>query len=386
MIFFLTGATAFDYSYCAPNYPSYKPNQEADLIQVQLLTRHGARTPLHLSKNYSNHWKCMYDDMRSAGNDFLQPYHVHVSYGSSIFVGNCVYGQLIHTGKAGLAKLGKYLKKIYIDQLKFIPPNLDQETVKFRTTQAHRTINSQISLISGMYPHASNVEMYIADKNYDPWRRTSLLCPKFAKLQKTIPEDNHITNQTLQDKISNILGVGWSSTNDVMTSALCNNYKLPPNITMKDVDDAIELKTKQMQFFYSHSDVFPLFFSFCASEMVNEMLKRMNGDSNTKFIHWSAHDGNILGYLGLLGYTDNKWPPYGSYILTELLRFRSNGTYIVQFRYNGKLLKIPRFKNETFVYFNDFLKFLTSSMPKFLNECDFNTTQFKMSDTFYVSA
>lgn len=385
MFFFISFVKSFDNSYCQPPYPPYKPNIDADLVQVQVLTRHGARTPLHLSKNYSNRWTCKYNEIKSTGTEFLQPYTVHIAYGNSLYRGNCVFGQLLHTGSNGLKYLGKYLRKIYIDQLKFIPTQIDPKIIKFRTTQSHRTLHSQMSLVSGMFPFSNKVDIHMADKNYDPWRRTSLLCPRFAKIQSKILDNQQLKNKTLQNKLSQELNVKWDSTNDVMTSALCNNYKLPSNITMKDVDAAIELKAKQLQYFYSHSDVYPLFFSFCASEMVNEMIKRVNGNSSLRFIHWSAHDGNILGYLGLLGFSDNKWPPYGSYIITELLKFRGNGTFIVQFRYNGKLLKIPRFNNASYVTLDKYTKFLSESMPKYLEKCDFNITKFSNSDSLYIA-
>jgi acid phosphatase len=156
---------------------------------------------------------------------------------------------------------------------------------------------------------------------------------------------------------------------------------LPENLTERAIDDAVALKARQMQFVYSHDSVFPLFFSFSAAEMLNEMTKRLNGESHVRFIHWSAHDGNILAFLGFLGHSDGRWPPYGSYIVVELWKFRKARTYFLNFRYNGQLLKVPRFSFSGVVPFDDFRKFVTNHMPRMKEDCKFNHTKFHKSDT-----
>jgi acid phosphatase len=142
-----------------------------------------------------------------------------------------------------------------------------------------------------------------------------------------------------------------------------------------------------MQFVYSHDSVFPLFFGFSAAEMLNEMIKRINGESRTKFIHWSAHDGNILAFLGFLGIRDGRWPPYGSYIIVEVWKShsgRGKHGYFLQFRYNGKLLEIPRFSYRKDIPFHDFRKFIKNHVPKLEADCEFNRTKFSRADASYV--
>jgi acid phosphatase len=242
-----------------------------------------------------------------------------------------------------------------------------------------------MSFVQGFYPDARDLLIETADKNYDPWRRASALCPSLKRAMERLQagsewEARGMSNHNITEPLSRLLGVAWAHTNDAATSARCRGLPLPKNLTARAIDEAIALKARQMQFVYSHDAVFPLFFSFSAAEMLNEMTKRLNGESRTKFLHWSAHDGNILAFLGFLGHADGRWPPYGSYIVIELWRFRKARTYFLNFRYNGRLLKAPRFSFSPVVPLDDFRRFVTNHMPRMEEDCQFNLTKFLKSD------
>ena len=139
-----------------------------------------------------------------------------------------------------------------------------------------------------------------------------------------------------------------------------------------------------MQYIYQHDDIFPMFFSYSAAEMSNEFIKRINGETNIKFIHWSSHDVNILACLGFLGYSDGIWPPYGSYIAIEFFRSRKTKEYFIVFRFNGKIINVPRFGGKDKIPFNDFTSFVRNHMPSLSEECEFNMTKFILQDTFFT--
>lgn len=389
--FFLIFIQSFDPSYCETPFPEYVTIKNADLLQVQLITRHGARTPLHISKTLSNRWSCSHTELRSINNETGSPIHVTNSYGKSIFLGNCQFGQLVHNGKIGLVKLGKYMRSVYINKLKFLPNKFNPILMRFRSTNSLRTLHSQMELAKSLYPDIETIQIHTADKQYDPWRRTSSVCPQLkdaiAKLSTSLEyqnlgldDDNNITA-----KMVKIFGVNWEHTNDAATSARCEGFPLPLNISHEEIDRAVSLKARQRQFIFSHESVFPLFFSFSAAEMLNEMISRINGESRLRFIHWSAHDGNILAFLGFLGYSDGKWPPYGSYIIVELWKSRNRmRNYFVQFWYNGKKLNVHRFRNTSKVPFIEFKDFVNHHLPDIEKDCKFNVTKFKSEDTFMI--
>lgn len=386
LLAFLGAVSGFDNSYCEPPYPSYTPRTDADLIQVQIISRHGARTPLHVPKAFSNIWTCKHTEFASFDAPTGHSLHVHNTNGRSIFLGNCQFGQLVGTGASALRRLGQYLRRIYIEELKFLPSTFVPSVMKFRSTFTLRTLHSQMSIINGMYPGNVSVLIETADKHYDPWRRASAICPRLKEAMNDLIngsewQANGLNNDTLTEPVSRVLGTHWMHTNDAATSARCEGLSLPGNLTEKEIDDAVALKARQMQFIYAHDRVFPLFFSFSAAEMLNEMTKRVNGETRTKFVSWSAHDGNILAFLGFLGYSDGRWPPYGSYIVAELWRFRQGKQFFVQFRYNGQLLKVPRFSFSRVIPFDDFRAFVVTHMPDMQEDCGFDPEKFKKTDT-----
>lgn len=381
----------FDKSFCEPPYPPYKPANDADLIQVQILSRHGARTPLHVPKNLSNIWICLNTEQASYDTNHTHTIHILNTYGKSIYRGNCQFGQLVGKGREALTRLGEYIRKIYVDTIKFLPTNYIQSIIKFRSTHTLRTLHSQMAFIRGLYPEDAYIQIEVADKLYDNWRRASAICPQLIPAMDQLSHSKEwkeagLIDQNLSRIMMDIFGVKWEHTNDAATSARCQGLSLPPNVTNALIDRAVTLKAKQMQFIYSHDKIFPLFFSFSAAEMLNEMIKRVNGESKLRFIHWSAHDGNILAFLGYLGYKDGKWPPYGSYIIVELWRSRTDKQFFLQFRFNGDLMKVPRFSNNQSILFQDFRNFVTINMPDIIEECKFDIEKFQKEGVYISEA
>jgi len=386
LVFFFPFSRCFDKYNCEPYIHKYFERTDADLIQVQIVSRHGARTPLHLSPKLSNIWTCSNTELSSQQRNVSNFIHAHVSFGRSVFNGNCHFGQLIGKGVESLNRMGVYLRNIYVHQMKFLPSKYHSKVMKLRSTHTLRTIHSQMAIINGLYPGEKNVIIETADKNYDPWRRTSLVCPKLKFFFENLTGTSEwismgLQNETIMRSFEEKLGIKWNSVHDIATSAMCQKLPLPPNITESMIDDALRLKSRQHQYLYNHDKIFPLFFGFQAADLLNEMLDRINGKSSKKFIHWSAHDGNINAFLGYLGYVDSVWPPYGSFITIELLKFRKEGTLFLQFRYNGRIIRIPRFSFNKIIPFSEFQKFVNDHIPTLFEDCGFNNTDFRFTDT-----
>jgi acid phosphatase len=384
--FLLSPVLPFDAGYCEPPYPPYQPRTDADLIQVQLITRHGARTPLHISTAFANVWECYSTELAAFNSSLSRPLRVANAYGKSLSLGNCQFGQLLETGASALQRLGAYMRRIYVDRLKLLPTIFMKSFLKFRSTDTLRTLQSQMSFVGGFYPGPKCMEIEVPGKRYDPWRRGSGLCPGLKKMMDKLQASGEfislgVNDSGLTESMSAAFGVPWAHTNDAATSARCRGLPLPPNLTEEQIDAAVALKARQMQFVYGHESMLPLLFSLTAAEVLNEMIKRLNGESRVKFLHWSAHDGNILAFLGFLGHADGQWPPYGSYIAIELWRFQKSPAYFLQFRYNGKLLQVPRFSSSGTVLFDDFRKFVSDHQPHMDQDCEFNLVQFLKSDS-----
>ena len=95
------------------------PSLSPSLLQVISVYRHGAREPIY---EYYN------------ANTFFDK------------------GQLTSVGMRQHYNLGKELRSIYIDKLKFLSPNYSPQEFFVRSTFVNRTVVSAISQLSGLYP------------------------------------------------------------------------------------------------------------------------------------------------------------------------------------------------------------------------------------------
>lgn len=354
---------------------------------VQVLTRHGARTPLHITKSIPHIWECNQTEFQLFYDRASHPVKVHVSHGNSIFLGDCHVGQLLGRGSDALYRLGKHMRKIYVNSMKFLPTNFVSKTVNFRSTSTHRTLHSAMSFIDGLYPGNSLVTINVADKFIDPWRRGSAICPNLKKNIEMVRQSEDYRAKfasriPVLAEAALAINAKTKSAPDIVMAARCDGQTLKTNVSESVFDRAALLKADQQKYVFAHPSVFPLMFSFAAGEIVNEMIARINGESFTKFIHWSAHDGNIFGYLGYLGSGSDKLPPYGSYIVTELWRTVDTGEFLVRVIFNGDPVKLNRLGGETTVGFSKFAGFVRDNMPDLIDDCNFNLQKFKKGCAF----
>ena len=383
LIFFFFFIKSFNKLWCEPELFNYKPLEDSDIILLQVITRHGARTPLHLSQVTDHLWKCNNTEYLLFKENNFNPFKIHIQYGKSLIGNNCIFGQLVDRGYIFLNKFGLHLKTIYIDYLKFLPIKMNLKTLSIRSTLTHRTINSAISLINGMYNNHPDLPIFTADKDLDPWRRSSLVCPNLKKRIDLMRESKEFLNyfaenNTIAKKAAISLNMKPKAAPDVAMASRCNGISLPPGTNDYYLDYAAILKAKQQEKLFSNETIFPLAFSIPMSEILNTMIERISGNSNIRFKLWSGHNGNILGFLGYLGISFDILPPYGSYILIELLKLKKTQKFILRFNYNGKFLSIPRFKNKEIIPFNDFYLFVKNHIPS-LEECGFDLEKLKES-------
>ncbi|KAH0788279.1 histidine acid phosphatase [Histomonas meleagridis] len=367
---------------CEPPYPPYEEIESTNLIQVHVITRHGARTSLHIPKNVSNVWKCYNKNLRSYSylHDF--PIKINIGYGKSVSLGNCIIGQLIETGAEGLRKLGSYFRSIYVNQLKFIPSTYKRPVILFRTTWTHRTLNSQMNFIDGLYPNHKKVYIETADHDFDQWRNPENLCPNLGeKMSKAKSKVNFSDeDKAMMSQASKILGSTWRFNLDATVPVFCEDMKLPRPINRDYIIDIQRVKAQEAQQANADETVYPLSFGFSMSEILNHILNRINGNSTVRFIHWSAHDGNLNAALGYLGYINGMWPPFGSYLVIEVLK--KDNSFFVVFRFNGKIILSPRFGHQKLVPFEEFEKFVRGHVPDLHRDCKFDIEVFKKKIAF----
>ncbi|OMJ24701.1 Counting factor 60 [Smittium culicis] len=128
---------------------TYTPLENSTLVFVQVLTRHGARTPIYLIQNEENDWyNCSYLKEYSAienknnssqneiriNKNYLIPKKNKHNLSRFYWEGNCALGQLTDLGKSQLKDLGKSLRNVYAEKLNFIDLKLNVSSqIKLRS-------------------------------------------------------------------------------------------------------------------------------------------------------------------------------------------------------------------------------------------------------------
>ena len=103
----------------------YDANDDKQLILLFEVSRHGARSPTGNKDTWFN---------------------ITWEMGS---------GQLTYIGERQHYLQGRRIRKMYVDQAKFLPANFDPQTIYIRSTDYNRTIMSAISQMQGLYPLGS---------------------------------------------------------------------------------------------------------------------------------------------------------------------------------------------------------------------------------------
>ena len=363
---------------CKPEFPEYEAIEGYDIIQVQVLTRHGLRTSLHVPPKFSNIWRCRNSRASTTASRLSNTVKVHISDGKSVFLGNCFVGELIGKGADGLCNVGNYMKQVYIVQLKFLPSIPVASIARFRTTATLRTISSQMNFVKCMYPDGGVIEIELAEKTSDVWKQPETFCPNMnveMERLKNSPDFQTYINKSFVEEMHDLTGAAWRHTYDALVPPYCENLSLPNGVDFDTLQRVASAKAVQGYYVFNHETMRNFSCGFMSADILNQMIKRINGESQIRFIYWSAHDVNVISLLGYLGYKDTTWPPFGSYIQVELLKNRVSGNFGVCFRYNGKIIESDIFNNQRVVDFHVYQQYVIDHVPS-LEICGFNSTAY----------
>ncbi|KAK3277775.1 hypothetical protein CYMTET_14241, partial [Cymbomonas tetramitiformis] len=136
---------------------------DAQLKQVQVVARHGARTTFSHEFPLRNvSWDMC--DLPSKGVPVMvrnldggeSPFsHDNDRQVQQKMPGGCHTGQLTTTGFQQAIDLGKWLREQYVVQHELLPVELDRSTLAIRTTNIARTILTAKGILTGLYPAAA---------------------------------------------------------------------------------------------------------------------------------------------------------------------------------------------------------------------------------------
>ncbi|KAJ3040874.1 Acid phosphatase-like protein 2 [Rhizophlyctis rosea] len=376
-------AAALDpnYSYCQAAYPettTYQPIPSARLQTLQIITRHGDRSP-SLSLPYEpTPWDMcdtpseiiQLDEMQSPSQPFIRKMHIpHAT--PSYWKGNCNLGQLTRRGHEQMRELGKVLKEIYVDGVvEWVGgPIMGLEDVHVRSTDVWRTIQAAQSLITSLFPAPNTtttipIPLHVHPKPIDTLSLPLHHCPRLHHLHTTSRKSPQYTNfkslsTHLTKKLSTLLGfksheidVGrWF---DVIMCRRCwgmdvcgaDGKCVPEELQVEVVQLAewwkgFEYDTERME--ETRLRVGPLIVELLDRFNMSRQPSHDDTDDlnlNQKRIHYySAHDTTLSALLAVLGHGTERWPAYASSLVFELWERDGGDGRVVRILYNGRVLK-----------------------------------------------
>ncbi|EGC38841.1 hypothetical protein DICPUDRAFT_96769 [Dictyostelium purpureum] len=348
--------------YCQANLPNPSENtNDLTLEMVQILTRHGDRTPLYSTlKSDMSVWDCdlgwfmvsSQNNIPGPASDVNRLFRKVYMPNREYFPGNCSDGQLTSLGYSQHIQLGQALRELYVDKYQLLPTQLtDSNTIWVRSTDVPRTIQSAQAHLTALFPPApvSNgegiavININTMDSYYENMTPNSVLCPELAILlanATSTPEyQEWVKNTTeLKQQIMQALDIsvfpGWSSFMDLFFATQCHDFPLPAGITQEMVDGAYEAAFWQYSYQLSFPMIARLGMSTFLEEMVENIRNYIDNVDNTKYYLFSGHDDSVGPFTNLFGLM-KEWPPYASHVELELWS-DSKKNYFLQFKCNGE--------------------------------------------------
>ncbi|KAJ1736236.1 hypothetical protein LPJ61_000020 [Coemansia biformis] len=383
------------YNYCDAEYPlakTYSAVPGAQLELVQMMVRHGDRTPVNYIPHNDTTWTCdrvgentyLHGAGEPDGNTtgaFRQvistpEWNHRFGFSNQVPRGSCEEGELTDRGKSQHRTLGARLRQIYVDKLGYLPAELKSaDALYVRTTYIWRTKNSAQSLLGGLWPGRSMAPSAAIPLHTYPSRIETMFgntgaCPQIVSLLSQITASDgyqrFLKDQgPLMTRLTRIFDVGgshwtegWDGYFDVLHARQCHGKRLPcaaaaaegaamPECATAD-DAALVARNANYEWAYKYRDC-PLAHELTRltiGSFVGTLREQMDAHiagkaGGLKLALYSGHDSTVWPLLAVLG-ADNRstiWPPYASNLIFELWK-KQDGQRVVRVIFNGQVLKL----------------------------------------------
>mmetsp|Transcript_17391 Transcript_17391/g.29386 ORF Transcript_17391/g.29386 Transcript_17391/m.29386 type:complete len:575 (-) Transcript_17391:186-1910(-) len=351
-----------------PGLNSTQSSMVDSLVQVQVIIRHGARTPAHLHAcwaGYNVTWNnCNVTQLMLASPSYNSPnrpspwlFRKLYDASPNYLGGNCETGQLLLEGYLQQESNGELLYDAYLNKsnpaLNLFPTSVwaDINTgydMYLRSDDEERTLLSGQVLMHSMFDVSEDVTVlwHTGDYDLDQLHANEDVCPYLDTLEDNIydtaawqTENSSYVVQTLTEDLNDIFGGegqwSWAHVHDCMLTTVCTGRELPnggggsggsgsDTRMTEEIFNATLAQTtlaKVFKYRYNDSQWSKIAQGNTAWHVRTNLQKVVDGDSTAiKFLLYSGHDTTVMPFLAALlqHHWDRQWSPYAALVSIEV--------------------------------------------------------------------
>ena len=357
----------------------------AKLVQVQIVHRHGDRTPITPMKDHE-FWASTLPDKQvldkiSSGTCIIREGEI-MKHGAA---GSGVFGQLSSLGLFQMVDLGNRLRdELHCDVNGIFSKHrpLDAQSIRVVSTDFPRTIQSVQGLLVGLFPDGipkdQSVDIDVRHTRImipDPQPRRYKLqehlekelsnYPKLLEKEKQMVDLAHRVTQSLRNLITHgaagvSFGVGeekerqteeeafgkplpWGQLSEI-TKCLRVRDMLPEGISYEDQERIAAHAAHRWFALLRHPTLANIAMDEMISDILNNIKALRDEKSSTIPLHiYSAHDSTLIGLMCALRLEQPaEWPEYASALKLEIFETQDHENQVhhyCRFSLNGNILR-----------------------------------------------